>query len=120
MGGVGSYLVRSFRPAGPRYATSGRARADARGRAAPRPGPIHGSGGAISEHLADAFKIMTRPYAAGDTATQSNSLIGAGLFGPGIQGIAIRSMLIPGTAYADKWLGRDPQPGQYARLCRID
>jgi Zn-dependent metalloprotease len=73
--------------------------------------PYTGQAGAISEHLADAFGIMARQYAAGETATQSNWLIGAGLFGPGIQGVAIRSMLIPGTAYDDKWLGRDPQPG---------
>jgi Zn-dependent metalloprotease len=73
--------------------------------------PYTDQAGAISEHLADAFAIMPRQYAAGETATQSNWLIGAGLFGPGIQGIAIRSMLIPGTAYDDKWLCRDPQPG---------
>jgi Zn-dependent metalloprotease len=73
--------------------------------------PYTGQAGAICEHLADAFGIMASQHAAGQTATQSNWLIGAGLFGPGIQGVAIRSMLIPGTAYDDKWLGRDPQPG---------
>jgi Zn-dependent metalloprotease len=73
--------------------------------------PYTGQAGAISEHLADAFGLMVKQWLAGETAAQSNWLIGAGLFGPGIQGIAIRSMLIPGTAYDDKWLGRDPQPG---------
>jgi Zn-dependent metalloprotease len=70
-----------------------------------------GQSGALSEHLADAFGIMTKQFALGLTAAQSDWFIGAGLFGPEIRGMAIRSMLMPGTAYDDKWLGRDPQPG---------
>jgi Zn-dependent metalloprotease len=69
-----------------------------------------GQSGAISEHLADAFGIMAKQFDSRQTAAQSDWFIGAGLFGPGVRGIAIRSMLMPGTAYDDKWLGRDPQP----------
>jgi len=72
--------------------------------------PYAGQPGAIAEHLADAFGIMARQYTNRETAAQSDWFIGAGLFGPEIRGIAIRSMLMPGTAYDDPWLGRDPQP----------
>jgi Zn-dependent metalloprotease len=72
--------------------------------------PYAGQSGAIAEHLADAFGIMAKQYTNGETAAQSDWFIGAGLFGPEIRGIAIRSMLMPGTAYDDPWLGRDPQP----------
>jgi len=73
--------------------------------------PYRGQSGALSEHLADAFGIMAKQYACRETAARSDWFIGRGLFGAGIRGIAIRSMLMPGTAYDDKWLGRDPQPG---------
>lgn len=72
--------------------------------------PYAGQSGAIAEHLADAFGIMAKQYTNRETAAQSDWFIGAGLFGPEIRGIAIRSMLMPGTAYDDLWLGRDPQP----------
>ncbi len=72
--------------------------------------PYTGQSGALSEHLADAFGIMVKQFAYRQTAAKSDWLIGKGLFGPEIRGIAIRSMLLPGTAYDDKWLGRDPQP----------
>ena len=72
--------------------------------------PYAGQSGAIAEHLADAFGIMAKQYTNRETAAQSDWFIGAGLFGPEIRGIAIRSMLMPGTAYDDPWLGRDPQP----------
>jgi Zn-dependent metalloprotease len=44
-------------------------------------------------------------------AAESDWVIGAGLFTPRVQGVGIRSMSNPGTAYNDPVLGRDPQPG---------
>ena len=41
-------------------------------------------------------------------------MIGEGLFRPGINARALRSMLEPGTAYDDPQLGRDPQVGHIA------
>jgi Zn-dependent metalloprotease len=66
--------------------------------------------GALNEHLSDAFGIMVKQWVLGQTASQSDWLIGAGLFAPGVRGQAIRSMKAPGTAYDDPVLGRDPQP----------
>ena len=69
-----------------------------------------GQTGAINEHISDAFGMMVKQFALGLSAGESDWLIGAGLFGPAVQGKAIRSMAEPGTAYDDPLLGRDPQP----------
>jgi len=66
--------------------------------------------GALNEHISDAFGIMIKQDALGQTASQSDWLIGAGLLGPKVRGNAVRSMKAPGTAYDDPAIGRDPQP----------
>ena len=70
--------------------------------------------GALNESVADAFAAMTRQRMLGQSADQADWLIGAGLFRPGVQARALRSMLAPGTAYDDPRLGRDPQVGTMA------
>ena len=69
-----------------------------------------GQTGALNEHISDAFGIMVRQYKLGQSAGESDWLIGASLLSPGVHGHAIRSMAAPGTAYDDPVLGRDPQP----------
>jgi Zn-dependent metalloprotease len=71
-----------------------------------------GQTGALNEHISDAFGIMVKQYALGQTAKQSDWLIGAALLAKGVKGKAIRSMAAPGTAYDDPRLGRDPQPAR--------
>ncbi len=66
--------------------------------------------GALNEHFADVFGVLTKQYKLGQEAAEADWLIGAGLFGPDINGRALRSMAAPGTAYNDDLLGRDPQP----------
>jgi len=70
----------------------------------------HDQSGALNEHISDAFGIMVKQFALGLTASQSDWLIGKGLLGPNVHGLAIRSMKAPGTAYDDPLLGKDPQP----------
>ena len=70
----------------------------------------HGQTGALNEHLSDAFGIMVRQYRLGQSASESDWLIGAEIFGPAVNGVAVRSMAFPGTAYDDPVLGKDPQP----------
>jgi Zn-dependent metalloprotease len=70
----------------------------------------HGQTGALNEHLSDAFGIMVKQWLLGLTADKSDWLIGAGIFGPAVHGVAVRSMAAPGTAYDDPVLGKDPQP----------
>ncbi|ARP91366.1 peptidase M4 family protein [Bordetella genomosp. 9] len=69
-----------------------------------------GQAGALNESISDIFGTLVKQYQAGQTADQADWLIGAGLFRPGVQAQALRSMREPGTAYDDPVLGRDPQP----------
>lgn len=66
--------------------------------------------GALNESLSDVFGILTKQYTLGQTAEQSDWLIGAGLLTDAINGKSLRSMSAPGTAYDDPLLGKDPQP----------
>jgi Zn-dependent metalloprotease len=66
--------------------------------------------GALNEHVSDAFGMMLMQRWLAQTVTQSDWLIGGGLYTSEVNGKAIRSMKAPGTAYDDPVLGRDPQP----------
>ncbi|MEV7724125.1 M4 family metallopeptidase [Streptomyces sp. NPDC087917] len=70
----------------------------------------HGQSGALNESMSDVFGSLIKQYALGQSADQADWLIGAGLLGPNVTGVALRSMKAPGTAYDDDELGRDPQP----------
>ncbi|EAP97959.1 metalloprotease [Janibacter sp. HTCC2649] len=67
--------------------------------------------GALNEHVSDVFGILVKQRALGQSAEQSDWIIGAELLAPGIKGVGLRSMKAPGTAYDDPRLGKDPQPG---------
>lgn len=71
-----------------------------------------GQSGALNESVSDVFGSLVKQYKLGQTADQADWLIGAGLFMPGVQGAALRSMKEPGSAYDDPNLGKDPQPGR--------
>ncbi|MEV4948549.1 M4 family metallopeptidase [Streptomyces sp. NPDC053755] len=70
-----------------------------------------GQSGALNESVSDVFGSLVKQYTLGQSATEADWLIGAGLFHPDVQGTALRSMKAPGTAYDDDVLGKDPQPG---------
>src|SRR3989337_1690635 len=53
---------------------------------------------------------MVKQYKLAQSVSESDWLIGAELFGPGVNGKGVRSMAAPGSAYDDPVLGRDPQP----------
>ncbi|MET1058155.1 MAG: M4 family metallopeptidase [Nocardioides sp.] len=69
-----------------------------------------GQSGALNESVSDVFATCMKQRLLGQTADQGDWLIGAGLFLPGVNGTALRSMSAPGTAYDDPVLGKDPQP----------
>jgi Zn-dependent metalloprotease len=70
-----------------------------------------GQTGALNESLSDVFGSMVKQYINNQTAAQADWLIGAGLFTPSVNGVAIRSLKAPGTAYGpDPVLGSDDQP----------
>lgn len=69
-----------------------------------------GQSGALNESFSDVLGALVEQYALGQTAEDASWLIGAEIFGPGVQARGLRSMAEPGTAYDDPRLGRDPQP----------
>ena len=68
--------------------------------------------GALNESVSDVFGSMVKQRAANppQTAATADWIIGAGLFKPGINGVGLRSMKAPGTAFNDPVIGKDPQP----------
>src|SRR5215469_3235066 len=76
----------------------------------------HDQPGALNESISDCFGSMVKQFAASpqQTASQADWLIGAGLLAPGKNGVALRSMKAPGTAYDDPLLGKDTQPANMA------
>ncbi len=67
--------------------------------------------GALDEHLADVWGSLVKQYLLRQNVNTADWLIGADLLGPSVQGIALRSMKDPGSAFDDPVLGKDPQPG---------
>ncbi len=66
--------------------------------------------GALNESISDVFGVLVKQRHLGQSADQADWLIGADLLAPGVNGVALRSMKAPGTAYDDPRLGKDPQP----------
>jgi Zn-dependent metalloprotease len=69
-----------------------------------------GQSGALNESISDVFGSLVKQYNLKQSEDKADWLIGAGLLAPGVNGVALRSMKAPGTAYDDKTLGKDPQP----------
>lgn len=69
-----------------------------------------GQSGALNESMSDVFGVLIEQWQRKQTADQAEWVIGAGLFAPGVQGLGVRSLKNPGSAYDDPRLGKDPQP----------
>lgn len=67
--------------------------------------------GALNESMSDVFGSLVKQYQLRQTASEADWIIGAGLLTSNVNGVGIRSMKAPGTAYDDPVLGKDPQPG---------
>lgn len=70
--------------------------------------------GALNESVADVFASLVKQHANAETADEADWLIGEGLFHAQIDGVALRSLAEPGTAYDDPLIGQDPQPATMA------
>ncbi|MCC4634426.1 M4 family metallopeptidase [Xanthomonas dyei] len=73
-----------------------------------------GQSGALNESVSDVFGVLIKQYTLHQTASEADWIIGAGLLMPGINGVGLRSMRAPGSAYDDPALGKDPQPATMA------
>ncbi|WP_416666371.1 M4 family metallopeptidase [Egbenema bharatensis] len=71
--------------------------------------------GALNESFSDIFGSLVKQHALNQTVDQADWLIGAGILTDNVNGIAIRSLKAPGTAYNDRVLGKDPQPSHYSQ-----
>jgi len=70
-----------------------------------------GQSGALNESMSDVIGISLKQRLAGQSAAEADWLIGEGIFTATVQGVALRSMKDPGSAYDDPNLGKDPQVG---------
>ncbi|NJR50894.1 MAG: peptidase M4 family protein [Leptolyngbyaceae cyanobacterium CSU_1_3] len=75
-----------------------------------------GQPGALNESFSDVFGILIKQRILNQTADQSNWIIGEGLFTSRVNGVGIRSMKAPGTAYNDRVIGKDPQPADMKNI----
>ena len=75
--------------------------------------------GALNESVSDVFGSLVKQYVAGQTAEEADWLIGAGLFTPAVNGVALRSLKAPGTAFDDPVLGKDLQPRTMAGYVKV-
>ena len=66
--------------------------------------------GALNESMSDVFGSLVKQRQHNQSANQADWIIGAGLLTENVNGVGIRSMKAPGTAYNDPVLGKDPQP----------
>src|SRR6266487_66215 len=80
----------------------------------------HDQPGALNESFSDVFGTLTKQWKLRQTADKADWLIGAGLLAKDVQGVALRSMKAPGTAYDDPRLGRDPQPAHMQRYVETE
>ncbi len=69
-----------------------------------------GQSGALNESLSDVFGSLVKQRLLGHAPADADWIIGEGLFTANVNGVGIRSMKEPGTAYNDPVLGKDPQP----------
>lgn len=70
-----------------------------------------GQSGALNESFSDVFGSLVKQYTLKQNVDKADWLIGNGLFTKKVNGVALRSMKKPGTAYDDQTIGKDPQPG---------
>ena len=70
----------------------------------------HGESGALNESFSDVFGSLVKQYVLKQKADKADWIIGEGLFTKNINGVGIRSMIAPGTAYDDPKIGKDRQP----------
>ncbi len=65
----------------------------------------------MNESFSDVFGSLVKQRSLNQDANAADWIIGKGLLTSNVNGVGLRSMKDPGTAYNDPVLGKDPQPG---------
>lgn len=79
-----------------------------------------GQSGALNESFSDVFGSLVKQRSLNQPASAADWIIGGGLLTPNVNGVGIRSMKAPGTAYDDPVLGKDPQPAHMNDYQNVD
>jgi hypothetical protein len=79
---------------------------------------FQGQSGALSESIGDVFGVLVKQWSLQQSAATADWLVGAGLLAPSVNGVALRSLREPGSAYKDDRLGVDPQPAHWSGYVR--
>jgi Zn-dependent metalloprotease len=74
----------------------------------------HSQPGALNESFSDVFGSLVKQHKLKQSADKADWLIGAGILGPALNGVALRSMKAPGTAFKG-----DPQPATMAKYVNL-
>ena len=74
--------------------------------------------GALNESNSDVFGSLVKQWSLKQAVDEADWLIGQGLLMPSVNGVALRSMKAPGTAFDDPVLGKDPQPDHMSKFVR--
>jgi len=77
-----------------------------------------GQSGALNEAISDVFGCLVKQFIHDQTAHEASWIIGEGLFESSINGVGVRNIKDPGTAYDDPVLGKDPCPASMAHYVR--
>lgn len=78
-----------------------------------------GQPGALNESFSDVFGSLVKQWSLKQTVKKADWIIGQGIFTSRVDGVGLRSMKDPGTAYDDKVLGKDPQPAHMDDYVKI-
>jgi len=79
----------------------------------------HNQSGALNESMSDVFGSLVKQWSLKQSPAQADWLIGAGIFTPGIDADALRSMKAPGRAYDNQLFGKDPQPDHMSKYVHL-
>jgi hypothetical protein len=79
-----------------------------------------GQSGAIMESVCDVLGILVKQWHLGTGVDAADWVVGKGLFVPSVNGVGLRSLKEPGTAYDDPRLGKDPQVSHMRQYVRTE
>jgi Zn-dependent metalloprotease len=85
-------------------------------------GPLvyQGEAGALNESIADVFGTLVEQYKLKQKPGDADWLIGREILAKDVQGVALRSLKAPGTAYDDDVMGADEQPDNMSGFINTD